>query len=236
MVTSVFQTPASVVSQIPFSVLLVDDSRHFRQGLRTLLDFYSTNSGLQFQIVGEAASADQAIQLVQEQHPMLMLLDMELAQDSGVSVLYRLHEQNRMPKTLVLSVHNEDEWVFQAMQAGAQGYVCKDHVGDQLFDAVTTILQDQVYLSPEVAAGFFRLFHFYSGRSLQACQALNLTDRERQVLQWLVQGASNDAIAHQLHITVATVKAHLTAIFEKLSVSSRTQAIVKALKLGLVSV
>lgn len=167
---------------------------------------------------------------------MLMLLDMELAQDSGVSVLYRLHEQNRMPKTLVLSVHNEDEWVFQAMQAGAQGYVCKDHVGDQLFDAVTTILQDQVYLSPEVAAGFFRLFHFYSGRSLQACQALNLTDRERQVLQWLVQGASNDAIAHQLHITVATVKAHLTAIFEKLSVSSRTQAIVKALKLGLVSV
>ena len=236
MMTSVFQTPASVVSQVPFSVLLVDDSRPFRQGLRTLLDFYSTNSGLQFQIVGEAASADQAIQLVQEQHPMLMLLDMELAQDSGVSVLYTLHEQNRMPRTLVLSVHNEDEWVFQAMQAGAQGYVCKDHVGDQLFDAVTTILQDQVYLSPEVATGFFRLFHFYAGRSLQACQALNLTDRERQVLQWLVQGASNDAIAHQLHITVATVKAHLTAIFEKLSVSSRTQAIVKALKLGLVSV
>lgn len=224
------------VTQVPFSVLLVDDSRPFRQGLRTLLDFYSGNSDVKFQIVGEAASVDQAVQLVQEQHPMLMLLDMELAQESGISVLYTLHEQNRSPKTLVLSVHHEDEWVFQAMQAGAQGYVCKDHVGDQLFDAVTTILQDKVYLSPEIATSFFRLFHFYAGHSLQACQALNLTDREQQVLQWLVQGASNDAIAHQLHITVATVKAHLTAIFEKLNVRSRTQAIVKALKLGLVSV
>ncbi len=224
------------VPQVPFSVLLVDDSRPFRQGLRTLLDFYSSNSNVQFQIVGEAASVDQAVYLVQEQHPMLMLLDMELAHESGISVLYTLYEQNRATKTLVLSVHHEDEWVFQAMQAGAQGYVCKDHVGDQLFDAVTTILQDQVYLSPEIATSFFRLFHFYAGRSLQACQALNLTDREQQVLQWLVQGASNDAIAHQLHITVATVKAHLTAIFEKLNVRSRTQAIVKALKLGLVSV
>jgi DNA-binding NarL/FixJ family response regulator len=220
----------------PLSVLLVDDSQPFRQGLRTLLDFYSTSGELQFDIVGEAATVEQGIQLVTEQHPALMLLDMELGQAEGINVLHAMQEQHCPTKVLVLSVHHEDEWVFRAMKAGAQGYVCKDHVADQLFNAVNTVLQNQVYLSPEIATRFFRLFHFYAGQTLQTCQSLHLTEREQEVLHWLVQGASNDAIAQHLHITVATVKAHLTAIFEKLRVRSRTQAIVKALKLGLVSV
>jgi DNA-binding NarL/FixJ family response regulator len=120
------------------------------------------------------------------------------------------------------------------MQAGASGYVFKDRIATQLCDAIATILNDEVYLSPEVATHFFRLFHFYAGRSLQAKHTIHLTEREQEVLHWLVQGASNEEIAQHLYITVATVKAHLTAIFEKLKVTSRSQAIVKALKLGLV--
>lgn len=220
----------------PISLLLVDDSQPFRQGLRTLLSFCNSPAMPPLEVVGEAVTAEQALHLIRLLHPTLVLLDMELSQSDGIAVLAELQSYSHPPKVLALSVHREDEWVFRAMQAGAQGYLCKDHVADQLVDAIATLLRDEVYLSAEIATGFFRLFHFYAGKSLQSCQALHLTDREQEVLHWLVQGASNDAIAQHLHVTVATVKAHLTAIFEKLKVSSRTQAIVKALKLGLVSV
>jgi DNA-binding NarL/FixJ family response regulator len=219
---------------LPISILLVDDEQRFRQGLRTLLDFYNANGSSRFDVVGEAASVDQALKLTLEQHPALILLDLELPPSDGVTALIHLRELSYKGKVIVLSAHREDEWVFRAMQAGASGYVFKDCLATQLCEAIKTVMNDEVYLSPEVATHFFRLFHFYAGRSLQACQAIHLTEREQEVLNWLVQGASNEEIAQHLYITVATVKAHLTAIFEKLAVTSRTQAIVKALKLGLV--
>ncbi|MFH7242460.1 MAG: response regulator [Spirulina sp.] len=219
----------------PISLLLVDDSQPFRQGIRTLLEFYNTSTSPPLTVVGEAVTEAQALKLAQTQRPNLMLLDMELAQGDGLAVLSHLREMTHPPKVLVLSVHREDEWVFRAMQAGAQGYVCKDRVADQLVDAIATVLRDEVYLSPQLAASFFRLFRFYGGQTRPCNHTVHLTDREQEVLHWLVQGASNDAIARHLHVTVATVKAHLTGIFEKLNVTSRTQAIVKALKLGLVS-
>jgi DNA-binding NarL/FixJ family response regulator len=218
----------------PISIVLVDDEQPFRKGLQTLLGFYNNNGAFRFNVVGEAASVDQALKLAVEQHPALILLDLEIPPSDGVTALIRLGELSYKGKVLVLSAHREDEWVFRAMQAGAYGYVFKDRIASQLYDAIATVMNNEVYLAPEVATHFFRLFHFYAGRSLQASQAIHLTEREREVLHWLVQGASNEEIAKHLYITVATVKAHLTAIFEKLKVNSRTQAIVKALKLGLV--
>jgi DNA-binding NarL/FixJ family response regulator len=215
------------------SILLVDDEQRFRQGLRTLLNFYNSPT-LHYEVVGEAASIDQALALAAEQRPALILLDLELARGDGVTLLTQLREANFAGKVLVLSAHQEDDWVFRAMQAGASGYVFKTHLAQQLSEAIATVIKDEVYLPAEVATQFFRLFHYYSGRSLQARQAIHLTDREQEVLHWLVRGASNEEIAKHLYITIATVKAHLTAIFEKLQVSSRTQAIVAALKLGLV--
>jgi DNA-binding NarL/FixJ family response regulator len=180
----------------PISILLVDDEQRFRQGLRTLLGFYNANGDLRFDIVGEAASVDQALNLTVEQRPALILLDLELPPSDGVTALIRLGELPYKGKVLVLSAHREDEWVFRAMQAGACGYVFKDRLATQLCEAIATVMRDEVYLSPEVATHFFRLFHFYAGRSLQACQAIHLTEREQEVLNWLVQGASNEEIAH----------------------------------------
>jgi DNA-binding NarL/FixJ family response regulator len=219
----------------PLSVLLVDDQPEFRQGLRVLLDFYTQTSPTKFTIVGEAASVDQAVSLVVNQHPQLILLDLELSQGNGLEVLQQLAQMECSSQTLVLSAFHQDDWIFRTMQAGARGYVCKDRLATQLCEAIATVLRGEIYLSPELATGFFRLFHFYSGRTLQSRQAVHLTDREHEVLHCLVQGESNEAIAQHLYITVATVKAHLTAIFEKLGVSSRAQAIVKALKMGLVT-
>ncbi|MEO1519341.1 MAG: response regulator transcription factor [Cyanobacteria bacterium J06633_2] len=227
------QAPKRHQSVHPISCLLIDDDAKFRQGVRTLLTFYRSNPSTSFDIIGEAATIPQALQLIQTQHPMLVLLDLELSLHDGVELLSELRKRSFNGKVLVLSGHQEDEWVFRAMQSGANGYIFKSHLSVHLFEAIEAVLDDQIYLSPEVAAGFFRLFRFYSGRSQQAAHKLHLTQREQDVLHWLVQGASNDEIASNLYITVATVKAHLTAIFQKLSVTSRTQAIIKALKLGL---
>ena len=232
--TVLLDAPTLVTNQ-PVSILLVDDDPRFRQGLRTLLTFYNTIGSEKFSLVGEAATLDQALHLVHTQHPMLILLDLEMPSGDGIEVLKRLSDGRYSSKVLVLSAHHEDEWVFRAMQAGANGYLCKHSLSGQLSDAIDTLLRGQVYLSSETLTSFFRLFRFYAGRSLEAARKFKLTQREQEVLHWLVQGASNEEIASNLYITVATVKAHLTAIFQKLSVASRTQAIIKALKLGLIS-
>lgn len=217
------------------SILQIDDDPLFRQGLKMLFNFYNNNSEFRFHVVGEAASVEQGLKVASEQHPALILLDLELPTADGISALCRLREQSYPGKTIVLSAHQEDESVFKAMQAGARGYVFKECIAEQLCDAIATVMKGEIYLAPEVATRFFRIFHFYSGSSLQGNSTIHLTDREREVLKWLVQGASNEEISRHLYVTVATVKAHLTAIFEKLGVSSRTQAIVKALKVGLIS-
>lgn len=220
------------------SILLVDDEQRFRQGLRTLLDFYNDRGELSFKIIGEAATVEQMLSVTQKQQPTLILLDLELsenkAENNGIDGLLGLQELAYSGKVLVLSSHQDDSWIFRAMQGGAMGYVFKDCLAAQLYNAIATVIDDKIYLAPEVATRFFRHFQFYAGHSLPIAKSLKLTEREQEVLYWLVQGASNDAIAKNLYITVATVKAHLSSIFTKLEVKNRTQAIVKALRLGLV--
>jgi DNA-binding NarL/FixJ family response regulator len=227
--------PPTLQLSSPVSILLVDDCFTFRQGLKNLLEFYNTTSSWQFQIVGQAASLQQALNLAVEQSPTLILLDMELAPGSGIDLLHHLRLHVKKSHVLVLSGHQEEELIFQAMQAGARGYLFKHHLFEQLLEAVQVVLQNQIYLCPEVATRFFQRFHFVAGRSMAGLQTVHLTEREREVLQWLAQGASNEVISQQLNITVGTVKAYLTSIFEKLGVNSRTQAALQALKLGLVA-
>lgn len=224
-----------VESEQLVSLLVVDDDPLFRRGLQTLLGFYANDQGWQLSVVGEAASVMETVHWVQQAQPQLVLLDLELGDEDGLTVLWQLKKGHFGGRVLVLSAHREDERIFQVMQAGASGYVFKDYLGRDLYAAIAAVMQDEIYLSPEAATGFFRMFHFYAGHSLRGSHDFHLKQREQEVLYWLVQGASNEIIAKQLCITVATVKAHLTSIFEKLEVTSRTQAIIKALKLGLVS-
>ncbi|MEH2179808.1 response regulator transcription factor [Nostoc sp.] len=216
------------------SVLLVDDEERFRQGLRTLLNFYSINSALPVEVIGDADSVEQVLKFTVQKCPDLILLDMQLKGCDGITVLARLKEATYTGKVLVLSAHQEDDWIFRAMQGGAAGYVFKNRVATQLCEAIDTVTRSEIYLPSEVASRFFRFFQAYSDSCVKACHEVHLTEREQEVLYWLTQGASNEEIAKHLYVTVATVKAHLTSIFEKLKVTSRTQAIVAAIKLGLV--
>ena len=218
------------------SILLVDDDAQFRQGVRTLIDFCNAKGGHTFTVVGEAISGTQATTLIQQKQPHLVLLDVELSNGhlDGLNTLAQLQKDAHHPKVLMMSERQDDHVIFKCMQGGAFGYVSKSHIATQLYDAITTVLSNQIYLAPNSVTSFFRIFHFHAGRSLRACPSVHLSPREHEVLSFLVEGSSNQAIAKALYISVATVKAHLTSIFEKLSVKSRTQAIVAALKLGLV--
>ncbi|MBD2343799.1 LuxR C-terminal-related transcriptional regulator [Anabaena subtropica] len=216
------------------SILLVDDEELFRQGLRILLSFYNTGGALAVEIVGEANSVEQALKLTIQKNPDLILLDLELGVSDGIAAMISLKEIAYSGKILVLSAHQEDDWIFQAMQKGAAGYVFKNQVASQLCEAIKTVIRSEIYLPSDVASGFFRRFQAYADSSLKVCHQLHLTEREQEVLHWLTQGASNEEIAKNLYVTAATVKSHLTSIFEKLKVTSRTQAIIVALKLGLV--
>ena len=226
MLTQVEQTKT-------LSTLLVDDDRQFRAGIRTLLNF-SQIQDRAINVIGEADRPALALFLAEQHAPDLILIDMELIEGDGLSLLQQL-QSNASSKALVISGHQEDYWIYQAMQSGADGYVFKSQVSEQLLDAIAAIMQNQIYLPPEVATGFFR--RFQKTQALlpsQLGQPCNLSERESDVLYWLVQGASNEEVAKQLYISVATVKAHLTNIFLKLQVTSRTQAIVAAIKMNLV--
>jgi DNA-binding NarL/FixJ family response regulator len=216
------------------STLLVDDDDQFRAGIRTLLSF-SQIQDRAIKVIGEANRPALALSLAEQHTPDLILIDMELIEGNGLSLLQQLQDSNASSKTLVLSGHQEDYWIYQAMQSGADGYVFKGQVSQQLLDAIATIMQNQIYLPPEVATGFFRKFQkAQASLPSQIGQPCTLSERESDVLYWLVQGASNDEVAKQLYISVSTVKTHITNIFLKLQVTSRTQAIVAAIKMNLV--
>jgi len=225
-----------VDSHQKMSVLLVDDEVSFRQGLRTLLNFYGTQTSLVIDIVGEAGCVDKLIKLTAQKSPDLILLDLELAVGNGITALLLLKEISYQGKTLVLSAHQEEDWIFRAMQAGAAGYVFKNRIATQLCEAINAVINSEIYLPPEVASRFFKYFQNSADLPLRTCHKLHLTDREKEVLQWLAKGTSNQEISKQLYITPATVKAHLTNIFEKLKVGNRAQAIVTAIKLGIINV
>lgn len=227
---------ANLVS--PISVLLIDDDQEFRKGLHFLLDFYNSTNTARFNVVGHAASVEQAISLAKQQSPSLILLDLQLAQETGIEFLKqkrKLSGKSLNSHVLVISAHREDEWIYRTMQAGAQGYLLKENLSSRLYDAISTVMSDEIYLSREAATRFFRMFNFYSGNSLRNQHDVHLTEREYSVLQLVVEGATNEMIAEKLHITVGTAKCYLTAIFQKLEVKSRTQAAMKALKLGVIS-
>ncbi|WP_218079686.1 LuxR C-terminal-related transcriptional regulator [Anthocerotibacter panamensis] len=216
------------------TVLLVDDEPRFREGLWTLLKFYNSSSPLAFEVVGEAGRVEEALHLAAQWTPNLILMDMEFPEGNGIHALAGLKQQGYPGRVLVLSAHEEDAWVFRAMKAGANGYVLKTRIASQLYAAITTVLSQEIYLPPDLAARFFRHFHRSLDGVTPASTDTRLTEREREVLHLLAEGATNETIARQLHISIATVKAHLTAIFEKLKVTSRAQAIVVALRSGLV--
>lgn len=212
-------------------LILADDHAVVRAGTRQLLERQPD-----FDIVGEASDGEEAVRLAHELQPDVVVMDVRMPRLSGVEATRRIKAECPEVRVLVLTAHDDDEYVFALLQAGANGYLLKTAEFEELVKAIHTVASGQSALAPEVTGKV--VAQFASGKSLPEVLANNedqydgLTEREMGILKLVGKGLSNKQIGKQLFISDRTVQAHLSNIFSKLGVSSRTEAVMHAVRKG----
>jgi len=211
-------------------ILLVDDQTMFREGLHTLLAVQPD-----FEVLGEAANGEEALRQAARLQPQVVLMDLRMPVMDGVAATRRLRAAQPECRVIVLTTFDDDETVFDGLRAGAVGYLLKDAPSDKLFEAIRAAARGESFLQPSVAAKVVAEFTRLAEQSPARPEPLPepLSDREREVLRLIANGYSNREIAAQLYIAEGTVKNHITNILNKLGVSDRTQAALKARELGI---
>jgi DNA-binding NarL/FixJ family response regulator len=213
-------------------VLLADDQSLFREALRTLLSLQPD-----FEIVAEAENGERALALARVHRPDVVLMDLRMPVMNGVEATRRLQQACPTARVVVLTTFDEDEEIFDALRAGAVGYLLKACSADKLCESVRAAAKGASVLEPSVAAKMMAELNRLSvrqGRKAAPALAEPLSERELAVLRLLAAGRSNKEIGAELGITEGTVKNHMTNVLGKLGVLDRTQAALKARELGLV--
>ena len=210
-------------------VLLVDDQALFREALGMLL---ATHDGVT--IVGEAANGEEALRLAHTLHPDVILMDLLMPVVDGVAATRRLHTELPACQVIALTTFDDDEYVFEALRAGAIGYLLKDVSAQRLVEAIQAAARGESFLQPSIAAKVVAEFARQSTPPVAEPLPEPLTRREVETLRLLVAGANNKEIAEALFITEGTVKNHITNILGKLGVRDRTQAALRAKDMGLI--
>lgn len=206
----------------PIRVLVVDDHPVVRHGLLALLRYEP-----EFEIAGDASDGEEAVAAVLEYKPDVVLLDLRLPRIGGVEVMQQARAKGSTARFLVLTTYDTDDDITRALAAGAKGYLLKDASSHELIQAIHEVMRGNAALEPSVAARVLARMHDSPADELSA--------REIDVLQRMVRGESNRAIAIALHVSENTVKTHVSHIFAKLGAQSRAEAVVMALRRGLVS-
>ena len=209
----------TAVHFIKIRILLVDDHVTIRMGVTT-----AAGDASDMEVIAEAESGEDAIELFRKHRPDLVVLDLRLQGMSGIETLKALREEFKHVKVLIFCSHAKGEEIYEAMKAGASGFVLKEMPLDQLLEAIRAISRGEQYVPREIAARM--------GERLLA----HLSPRETEVLRLLARGLSNKEMGGQLGVVEGTVKLHVASIFNKLGVSDRTQALVEAIKRGIVHV
>lgn len=217
---------------LPIKTLLVDDQTFFREAMHTLLELDSS-----VEVVAEAANGEEALNLTARHMPQVVLMDLRMPVMCGAEATRRIRARHPETRVLVLTIFDQEEDVFEALRAGASGYVLKDTSAEQLVAAIKIVAAGQTYLQPSIAttvvAEFNRLSHSSTPGSEERRLASRLSLREAEILRHLVRGMSNKEIATAMGIIEGTVKNHMTRILDKLKVPDRTGAALKARDLGL---
>lgn len=201
------------------SILLVDDHSIIREGIKGLLELEKD-----FVVVGEARDGKECIQKVEECKPDVMLLDINMPVMSGLEALEKLHDRGIQPKTLLLTIHDEVQYLRRAVDLGANGYVLKDSDFNTLSRAIKSVYKGEDFIDK-------KLLPMFNEKILYSEEETNeLTKREREILILIAKGYINKEIAQNLSISEKTVKNHISNLFKKIDVSDRTQAAVYAIK------
>jgi DNA-binding NarL/FixJ family response regulator len=217
----------SLEPQAPIRLVIVDDHALVREGLRTMLAHQQS-----LLIVGEAATGAEGIAAVGTHQPDVVLLDIRLPDMSGLEACRRIHQLHPHVHAVMLTVYEDEHYVFEALRAGARGYLLKKVTDDELSRVLRAICQGEVIVDPSLA-GQMALRTAHAGAS--SGLAVKLTEREHEVLAAMAEGLNNGAIAKHLHISEETVKTHVKAVLRKLGATDRTQAVSLALRAGIVS-
>ncbi len=208
-------------------VLLVDDHPIVIDGLAGLL-LHEPD----LQVVGRALDGGTALELAETLQPDVVLLDLGIPPPAGAELIARLATVSPRTRVLILTTYDDDAHLLEAITAGAAGYLVKGAPVQQVIDGLRQVAAGESLLTPGLTAKLFA--HLANGSSSGPRRDGDITGRERQVLQLLVTGASNQEIGQALYVSARTVKAHLASIFEKLEVRDRTAAAMVALRRGLV--
>ena len=208
-------------------ILVVDDHAILREGIRALLSLEDD-----IEIVGEASEGNEAIEKARESNPDVVIMDIAMPGMDGLEATRRLKKKNPGIKVLVLTQHDNKEYVLSTVKAGAAGYVPKRAVGSELVSAIRAVHRGESFLYPSAAAA---LIEEYCQRTEKADPYDTLTAREREVLKLVADGHTSREIADMLFLSPKTVLGHRTKIMEKLNIHNRTELIKYAMRKGLVS-
>jgi DNA-binding NarL/FixJ family response regulator len=208
-------------------ILLCDDQTVIRDGLEMLL-----NLEKDFQVVGLAEDGAEAVELAAKKHPDLILMDLKMPIMNGIEATREISSKFPNIKILVLTTYDDDEWVFDAIRAGASGYLLKDTSRQKIVEAIRGTMEGKSFIDPAIAG---KLLNHFSSKQTQPKSMLTdkLTERELDVLRLISKGVNNSEIASKLHLSEGTVRNRVSVILEKLGVADRTQAAVIAIQHGL---
>lgn len=210
-------------------MILVDDQLLFRRGLRAL---FEEEEG--FEIVGEANNGREAIDLARETRPDAILMDINMPICNGVEATRIIKAEQPDVKVVALTVSDDDDDLFEAIKAGAQGYLLKDLRPEELFEMIRAVMRGETPISPAIAGKLLNEFRRRPWHEPSETAGWDLTARELEVLQLVAEGLGNAEIAARLFIVEGTVKNHLHNILEKLHLENRVQAAAYAIREGLV--
>jgi DNA-binding NarL/FixJ family response regulator len=212
------------------SIIIADDHALVREGTRERLEREED-----FQVVGEAADGEEAVRLVNQLQPNVAIVDIAMPNLNGIEALKQIKKTHPNTAVLVLSAYDDDQYIYAVLEAGASGYLLKNVHGHQLVDAIRDICAGEVVLDPHVARKVVQWFSTLSRGQPVEGAGDNVSERELEVLKLAAKGMSNKEIATELGLSARTVQSHLGHIFTRLGVSSRTEAVLRALKEGWIS-
>lgn len=221
-------SPSLASPSDPIRVLIVDDHMLFRRGLQMVLSVEDD-----IQIVGEAEDGVEAVSLAESLMPDIILMDVRMPRGTGIEACRAISASTPSVKIVMLTISDEESDLFDAVRAGARGYLLKDIPGEEIADGIRSVMDGQSLISPSMASAL--LTEFASMKKAEPAQprtlsAPRLTERELQVLKLVAQGLVNREIAEELHISENTVKNHVRNILDKLQLHSRMEAVVYAVR------
>ena len=211
-------------------VLIADDQQLSRQGLKQVLELEND-----IEVIAQACNGEEAIQLAREFNPDVILMDINMPGTNGLQAIKQIKEEKISSRIIVLTIHEDREYLFKTIQMGAVGYVLKDAETTVLVEAIRSVHSGQSYIQPNMTTELVKEFNRITMSEKEKNDKNNLTAREIEVLKLIAEGLINKEIAKKLYISEKTVKNHLSNIFRKLNVSDRTQAAIYAVKHNITS-